>query len=146
MRIPTEKHAEILRRAATGESSDAIAAWLTLEGIEVTGRSIRKMLEKRRTERADVTKAIVRDELGKTLTADLSEMDDLLRRARAIEDAVAPGVDEDGRPTKGDPALALKAIEQQRKIIDTRLHYSGAGEPDAGASTLGDLMALAFKG
>lgn len=144
MRIPHDKHPEILRRAGAGETSDQIAAWLATEGIKVSGRAIRDLLARSRQERGDTAKVVVREELAKSLTGDLHELEQVRLRAVALEQAAMPQAGKNGRKTKGNPGIALKALELQRKVLDTKLHYSGADEPDA-AATLADLLPLAMK-
>ena len=86
-KIPEALRPEVLAKAGNGEGSEAIAAWLLAEhGLKITGRSVRSFLAARREERAEVTKSVIAEKLGKTVFADLDAVDGILARARADEE------------------------------------------------------------
>jgi predicted transcriptional regulator len=135
--IPPELHAWVLAKAGEGKTGDEIAELLWREHkVETTGRSVRKLLESYRTERADVSKGIIRDELRKRLVADLDALQDLHQRARKMERlAVKRSAQLHAEHPQHPQALkelvlALKAMKEQLRAINLTLHYSGAGEPD----------------
>jgi len=118
--LPATLESEVLAKAAENMSVRQISAWLeTAHATKVSAATISRFLAKRRTERADVAKTVVREQLGKTLNADL----DRLEQIRAELQAQAQ-----------DPEISLggyvKLVELEVKVIDRKLHYSGAGEPD----------------
>jgi hypothetical protein len=118
---------EILAKAALGWPTRKIAEWLGTEhGIRVSFQAVAQMLEKTRDERADIAKTVVREKLAAQLCPDL----DILGKWLAKLDAVAEDLG------VSDPELLLKYVEQIRKIIDTKLHYSGADTPDDSLSEL----------
>lgn len=140
MRIPPDRHPEILRRAGSGESAAQIAAWLATEGIKVSDRAVRKLLERVRTERADATKAVVREQLQQEALGDVAHLEAARLRAAEIEKAageIAQAPDLDPKLKLRALTTQLDAIEAQRKIVDTKLHYAGADEPDAAAQAMG---------
>lgn len=141
--IPPDLHALVLQLAGEGKTSEEIAEILFRQHrCESTSRGVRRLLEHYRTERADVSKGIIRDRLQKQLTADLIALESLHGRARAKEQAAnraamklrklgAERDDPDALKSalKYD-LLALKAMDRELRAINLVLHYSGAGEPD----------------
>jgi len=149
---------EILRKAADGESSRAIAAWLLASrGLKITHQAIAKVLRGTRQERGEVAKAVVRERLTKTVVSDLDGLDaerecamrerERLGKvaARLHKEAIAlfdslESVDADQKSAAtiavmkaAESALKateamLKASDRVVKVIDTRLHFSGADE------------------
>lgn len=135
--IPPALHAWVLAKAGEGKSSDEIAELLWREHkCETTGRSVRKLLEGYRTERADVAKGVIRERLQKELLADLDALQDLHRRARKMERLAVKRAAELHQEHEQHPQalnelkLALRAMDRQLRAINLTLHYSGAGEPD----------------
>jgi hypothetical protein len=130
-KIPEVLRGEVLTRAGEGEGSEQIAAWLLAEHqVRITGRSVRSFLAARREERSEITKDRLAAKLDKTITADLDRVDQLLGDAKAVQDhAWGHGKLEDGEP-RFDGELALKAMEQQRKLLELRFKLSGAGGPE----------------
>jgi len=130
--IPPKLEPAVLEKAGEGLSSRAISAWLLDEhGVTASYKAVSRLLERTRDERADVAKVVVRERLQKELPSDLDELEALRVRARGIEDAAKGNPDAaDPEARRGNPGLALKAIEAQRRVLDTKLHYSGADSPD----------------
>jgi hypothetical protein len=143
VRIPVDRYPEILKRAGAGESSDAIAEWLGTVGVTVSGRAVRGLLERTRTERGDAAKVAARQVLAPVITSDLAALDDIIRRARAIEERAS---EDEATKRPADPRIALKALALQAKVLDRKLHYSGAGETDGdtAAKSLADFLAKGF--
>jgi hypothetical protein len=135
--IPPELHAFVLKLYGEGKSGEEIAEQLWREHrCETTGRTVRKLLEQYRTERADVSKGIIRERLQKQLTADLDALQDLHARARRMERRALKRARELHQEHPQHPqaleelAFALKSMDRQLRAINLVLHYSGAGEPD----------------
>lgn len=85
--IPQEKETEVLERVGKGETTDAIAAWLsTPEQLNrrVTGRRVRDFIERTRKDRGEITGALIAKEVAKKATADLTAIQDLLDGERAV--------------------------------------------------------------
>lgn len=133
--IPERLEAEVLRLSGERWSTRKISAWLSSEhGIELSHVGVSRFLKDQREERHEATKDIVRESLGRTVTQDIE----------ALGGAIAKlGAEADRALQAGDRNLWLRILEQQRKHIDTRLHYSGADIPD-GMSTLASLLAQGF--
>jgi hypothetical protein len=143
--IPPNLEGEILKKFGESWSSRRISEWLKTEhAVTASHNAVAKFLAKHREERADVAKAIVREKLGQTVTSDIDELEAARKRAREIEAEAMVGevvmrngkpVMVDGKPLRiPDHELALKAIKLETDILDKKLHYSGAGEPDAAAT------------
>lgn len=116
-KIPVELDAEIIARASRGESSAVIAEWLKqAHGVEVDPRSVRRRMQDRATERAEVTKGTVREKLGQGVLSDL----DVLEKIRNDAMALAKKLRE------GSPRIAIAAYKAAADAADKRLHYAGA--------------------
>lgn len=118
---------EVMEKAGEGWSARRIADWLKAErSVTMRFQGIAEFLAKTRTERADVAKAIVREKLTPHVTRDIDRLEKHAAKLDAMADRLADG----------DPELYLKAVEQLRKVTDTKLHYSGADTPDDSLSDL----------
>ena len=112
--IPPRLESEVLSKAGDGWTTRRTAAWLLTEhGVTVTHHTVARLLREHRSERADTAKTIVREKLGKTLTADL----DRLEKHAAKLDRMADTLDH-------DPELYCKAVEQ---LVDKTIRTSGCG-------------------
>ena len=128
--IPPRLHAEVLARAGDGLSCAEIASWLGRERSVTTHESsVKRLLRKVAAERAPIAKAVVTEQLSKTLTTDLSSMDALLKRSFANEARCQQVCN-----SNEDPLIKIRAMEQarrerneQRALLDMRLRLSGAG-------------------
>lgn len=107
--------------------------------------TIGKFLRRVADERKPIAQAVAQAKLEKTVTSDLDELDAIRQRARAIEIAAMTSVPANPKtktPAKhADPLTALRAQDQQRKVIETKLRFAGAGG-DAG--DLASLLSEAF--
>lgn len=117
--IPENQHALVLKLASEGKSTRAISAHLVTLGVTASHNAVAKLLKQLRTERADIAKAVVREELSTTLTADVRRLERLVKKTLA----------KIRKCTNDD--LYCRLVEQCRKLIDTKLKHSGADEPDA---------------
>lgn len=118
-RIPPALEDAVFAKAGEGLSSRQIVAWLlATHEVSTSHTTVSKLLAKRRTERADVAKAVVREQLGKSLNADIARLEeiraDLAKRASGA----------------ADTRDFVKLTELELKAIDRKLHYSGADAPD----------------
>jgi hypothetical protein len=120
-KLNQELEREVLGKAVEGWSARRIAQWLGDDhGIKISFQAIAQLLEKTRTTRADVAKAVVREKLVPQVAGDI----ELLAKHQAKLDQIADSLAE------SEPELYFKAVEQLRKVTDTKLHYSGADQPD----------------
>lgn len=111
---------EVMARATAGESADALSAWLLgTHQVKISGRALRLRLARTRTERADVAKAVVRETLGKSIGTDLDRLERLARKAEKL-----------AKKNEHVPDLWVKLADTVRKISETKLHFSGADQPD----------------
>ena len=124
--------AEIVRLAATlgtgQEIADAIEAKM---GIRLVGRTVTKVLQRTRGERADITKNVVREAIKKTVLSDL----DLLSKERHRLELIADYFDAEFhkeakkiRSARDEGLIRQHAIQHRhtvaaiRDLVDTRLH------------------------
>jgi hypothetical protein len=139
--IPPDLHAYVLQLFGQGKTSEDIAAALWREHkIETSATSVKRVLERYRTERADVAKGVIRERLRRELAVDLDKLEALHRRARAKESAATRAA-QTLRKHEQDPGalkaalkydlLALRAMDRQLRAINLVMHYAGADEPDA---------------
>lgn len=124
-KITNQEWARVVDRVANGESYQAAREWAAHEfGAPITLRSVISACTARRDDIGRENKGRVREALGRTIPSDLDTLEWSARRIRAIaKDAAREGLRE----------TELRAHEQLRKTIDTRLHYAGVDQPDAKA-------------
>lgn len=137
-KIPPDAEAGILERAGKGDSLREICAWLEkTHGISVTPTAIRKKLTKRRAEREVVAKAVVREHIAKTVTSDLEHLDRERNRLSILSTKLFNSALKSRGFRRKESADSYRGVvDCLRKVIDTKLHYSGADTPDDGASEL----------
>lgn len=139
--IPERLHREVLQLAGEGKSTRAISAHLVTLGVTASHNAVAKLLKQLRSDRAEVAKAVVREELSTTLAVDVRRLERLVKKLLA-------------RIQKSPANLELcKLAEQVRKLIDTKLHYSGADletekevDNDARDLLLGRIAGLVARG
>ncbi len=125
--IPPEKHALVLDLAGQGKSTRQISDHLGTLGIKASYKAVGRLLQELRKERSEVARAVVREELSTTLTADIRRLERLVKQAMS---RIRKGAD--GK--KPDPDTWCRLAEQARKLIETKLKHSGADEPDGDSS------------
>lgn len=148
-KIPPHLHALVVQKAAEGLTSEEIGAFLWAEHkVEVHASNVRRLLERDRSERADVAKSVVRTELRKHLLDVIGRIDRIVKRAagierRALERAAELRHGADGHPhhplATVQDALALRAMDEQLRAMDRFLHYAGLSQPDAPGQTAAPL-------
>ena len=129
--IPEALEPAVLEQAASGKTSRQVAAWLEAEhGIKTSHTTVVRLLQERRQERAEVTRQVVQERVAATVTVDL----DLLERHGAELSELVGHYLERAKSTDGDARdcarVALQAVEGLRKLIETKLHFAGAGAGD----------------
>lgn len=118
----------IAAKARTGASCRAISAMLLAEmGVKLGFKSVSTEMKRRRTEKSEIAKVIVREVLGKSIPEDLARLERLALKAEKLADGC-----------EDDPALWAKLADQVRKFTETKLHFSGADTPDDSLSSLAD--------
>lgn len=123
--IPSDVEPEILAKSGEGWTSRKIAEWLRKErGIECSHASVSRVLRTVRADRAEITRSIVREELGKTVLSDI----DRLEKHAANLDALA---DTHFAAAEKDPRVFIAVVSELRKISETKLHFSGADADSA---------------
>lgn len=143
MSLPESLNEEILRRAVEGQGTREIAEWCTKKGHPISHESVAKRLRKLRGERADISKAVVREELSKTLTADVRRLDQIANDSKRLADAVLR------RAMSGTRIVDLEAAEAYPKVAaaaikatEAKLKAAGVDQPD---DTLSELAAAADR-
>lgn len=131
MKIPPEREADILAKAGEGWPHHQIAAWLLSEHqVEVSRQAISKLLARVQGERSQVAKAIVREHLARTLTPDLDLLDEQTANVREL----AKSLFERAKKNSKRVPRYLRVVEQIRRNVHTKLHFSGADQPDNATS------------
>lgn len=118
-KIPEKHHGEILDMLSSGKSTREIAEHLECEhGIKVHFTNVARLCRKFRKERTEISKAVLRETIGSNLTRDLLRLENLsknlLRRLKKCT----------------DDSVAIRLIEELRRLVETKLKYSGADEKD----------------
>lgn len=100
-------------------SNRQIEAILSEQGIKLSNVSIAKIVKEHRRDRSGQTKEAVQVQIVKTVMTDLDILEDMRNQLNDY---------------RKDPNLRvsekLMCMDRLNKVIDTRLKYSGAGEPD----------------
>lgn len=121
--IPPKLYPHIREQSAAGKTTKQIADWLGVEhGVKTTYRSVARILEKDRAERAPIAREVVRKALEKTVVTDVDRLERVARQASTKATKIAA-------KALLDPAwmrawVAVKELEL--RAVDRRLHYSGA--------------------
>ena len=131
--IPEKFHALVKTLGAEGKSNRDISAHLGTLGIKASYKAVGRLRQEQREEQSAIAKEVVREQLAPTLTADVKRLEKLVARAMNRIRGRGP----DGAP---DDDAFCKLAEQARKLIDTKLKYSGAA--DEGPPLNADLSKL----
>lgn len=101
--------------------------------VPVSQVTVNRFLQKHRQERAETTKAIVREHLGATLPNDLEMLDKLTARLEDLRQTVEAEAEQTSDPKHVVKArnFELQIIDRQVKTIGLKLKYSGADEDDS---------------
>jgi hypothetical protein len=126
--IPEALWPEVLEQSANGWATRKIADWLgQVHGVKVAHNAVADLLKKLRQQREEISKAIVREKLGKTVLLDLQALEKEGQRVRKVAKLLYNALSEDDL----EQAIPyLKAAEQHRKLIETKLKFAGADSPD----------------
>lgn len=111
--------AERIMALAPTMSCRQIAEELARDGIEISHNSVARCLRGQRKERAEQTKSIVREHIRITVPTDLEILQEIRDQLNIWRKDDSLRVSE-----------RLMVIDRLNKVIDTRLKFSGAGEPD----------------
>lgn len=121
----------ILTYAGQGLSGRKIAEQPDIPVSQVT---VNRFLQAHRRERAETSKAIVREHLSATLPTDLEQLDRLTQRLEVMrQQAEDMGI--------GGFNMEVQVVDRQIKAIGLKLKYSGAGEDDSAQRLIDALSA-----
>lgn len=99
-----------------------LAAWLReAHGIETSHQAVRRVVDPLRRERAELRRDALRERLTAQLAAQVDTLDDLMTKVAALTATGPKGK----RPSAGS---VLKALDEFRKGLDTKLRFAGVGE------------------
>lgn len=124
-KIPTAVESELLEKAAHGASTRELSQWLRdTKGIDASYKSVQRLLKSKHAERAEVSKAVLRQELGKTVLTDIERLEKHAAALDSKADALAKA--------KGDKNLRayVHVVGELRKVTHTKLHFAGGDTPD----------------
>ena len=137
--IPPALEPSILAKAGEGRTLREIAAWLKSDhGVECSHVSVQRIVKRAKIERAEVTRAVLQEKLGKSVTTDVDRLEKHARQLDKMADDIYAKVAADATflkgPERDEPTWVdgretyAKLAEQLRKITETKLKYSGAEE------------------
>lgn len=115
----TPEIGEKIMSLAPSHSNRQIAAALEQAGIRLSHTSVAKFIRSQRKERAEQTKAIVQEHIRVTVPTDLQILQEIRDQLNEWRKDDSLRVSE-----------RLMVIDRLNKVIDTRLKFSGAEEPD----------------
>lgn len=134
----------VLEHAAKGQSAAWIAGWLKRRhGIAITSRSVSEHIRQRRTDLADIAKVKAREHIEQTIPSDLEQFDRQIAVVVRELEKVAKRIEKVEADTPLHATLT-KRLQQllnvHTRMLDTKLHYVGADEPDASIENLAELL------
>ena len=115
----TPEIGEHIMSLAPTMSNRQIAEELSKAGVSISHVSVGRFIRSQRKERAEQTKAIVQEHIRVTVPTDLEILQEIRDQLNAWRKDANLRVSE-----------RLMVIDRLNKVIDTRLKFSGAGEPD----------------
>lgn len=128
-----------LAKIASGASYQETAAWLkSTHKVSISKQALGKLVTKHRTERADVSKAIARDHIARTLPADLTAADAKHAQAAKLLDKAAKDALMDGSVAAFEKYS--KAAQVYLKFEELKRKTLGLDQPDD--LIVGGLVAL----
>lgn len=113
----------IIMGLSASQSNRQIQQTLSTQGIKLSHVTIGKIVRENRQERAEATKETINEHIKQTVTTDL----DILQNTR---DKLYNWFQDDNLRI----SERLMCLDRLNKVIDTRLKYSGAGEPDSNSN------------
>ena len=117
MAIPSTLHGQILDKAGEGLGVRAITEWLLeAHGVKSNRTTVSQLLKGLKADRAVIATAVVREELSTTLTADIHRLERLIKKTLAKV------------RREEDVGMYCRLVDQTRKLIETKLRYSGAAD------------------
>lgn len=141
-KIPPELHEAIVGRAAGGESTRAVAAWLkATHGIDVSHVQIFRLLQKHRDHRGEVARHVAATRVERTLEKDLDSYQRRIERLGNAVDVVLTMVEKSPTSVAIDGLAKLwphyqRAHESQQKVL-------GIDAGDSLLQSLDELLARA---
>lgn len=130
--IPPNLERDVLSQAGKGKTTREIAAWLAEKGVQVSHKTVAKLLARHREERADVAKVVVREELQKTLPSDLRRLEEI--RADLQDEADGLKDKKTGKVPANERGSYLQLRRAELDTIRVKLHFSGADDEGPGDS------------
>src|SRR5712664_3317079 len=125
-------HAELVKLAEQGQDSEQLAEWLgKTHDVWVTSRQVRRIIERHRSELADVAKSVVRETLRKHLLPAVRRVSRAAVRAEFMANAARKRaaelrkIHEQHPSAVAEDVLALKAMDRSLKASNVLLHYAG---------------------
>ena len=125
----TEQIASIIMGLSATHSIRQIQTVLDSQGIKLSSATIGNLIKANRDERAGMTKEVVFEHIKKTVVTDLEILEEMRNQLNNYRSNPELKISEQ-----------LQCIDRLNKVIDTRLKYSGASDPDnrAAATELSD--------
>lgn len=127
-KISQQAREQILAQLALGRTQAEVASWAKgALGVEITRQAISKLARSTRVERAETTRAVIREAVAPKVASDLEILDREIRRLRSLATKAF-------RAARADPLMARPFLDVDRALRDAiaqRAKLAGADEPEA---------------
>ena len=142
-KIPEKLYPVILEWAGEGVSVRTIADKLWEQHhVHVSYGAVQRMLEARRKERGAVIQAVAQEKLAPQVTGDIDRLEAHAARMHSIltmwgeriEQATKDKMPLEDNPELPHPLAYTKMMEQLRKVLETKLEFSGAKSGNSSAA------------
>jgi hypothetical protein len=118
--IPASLEEAVLEKAYSGLGCRQISEWLAKEhNVTASYVTVSRWLKRRRNERADVAKVVVREKVTANVTKDIDRLELFARKAMRI-----------AKSCEHEPAVWAKVAEQVRKFTEAKLKACGLDQDD----------------
>lgn len=118
--IPASLEEAVLSKASAGWGCRQISEWLAKEhNVTASYVTVSRWLKRRRNERADIAKAVVREKIAGSVTRDVDRLELFVKKAMRI-----------AKKNEHDPIVWAKVAEQVRKFTEAKLKACGLDQDD----------------
>jgi hypothetical protein len=137
-KISTDLEKLLIAKAGEGYTIRELRAWLLSEhGVSVATSAVAKRLVKMRDERAEVTKAVIVEQVSKHVTADLDVMTRELTRMSRVSRRLYQEATANGAVVLAPSwEMYLRTQDRLSKYVEMRLKYAGAEGSKASADSV----------
>lgn len=142
MKLSKAHRDDVLAKLGAGWTHERVRKYLaSTYAIEVKRQTITALAKAARAERTEVTKAVVREKIGASVAGDLDVFD---RRLKKLVSFIR-GQEKHVKEFPSECDAYLKALDRFARLSESKLHYSGANEPEEALGGIGDLLGRAHE-